>query len=53
MAEIKLCHPCKDTIAAKQQDAMYGKGLRVHNQTATKQGQSPQYRCTVCGAVRG
>lgn len=51
MTVVKECPSCKETIAAKQQDAMYGKGIRVHNQTATKSG-SPQYRCTVCGQVR-
>lgn len=52
MAEIKVCQPCKDTLAARQQDEMYGKNLRVHNPLATKSGTTQQYRCTVCGGVR-
>ena len=50
-AEIKACSPCKDTNAAKFQDAEYWKGMRVHNATV-KKGEKSQYRCTVCGAIR-
>lgn len=51
-AEIKACPSCKDTIAARQQDALYGKNMRVHNQTTQKSGDTKKYRCTVCSAVR-
>lgn len=43
MVEIKPC-----TCQHKQQDAMYGKGNRVKNQT-----QSGNYRCSVCGNIEG
>lgn len=51
-AEVKYCHPCKDTQAAKDQDGLYGKGMRVHNGTIKSHGDKKQYRCTVCGAIR-
>lgn len=35
-------------VAAQQQDAMYGEGMRVHNETAKED----TYRCTVCGTER-
>lgn len=52
MVEIKSCPSCKDTIAARQQDEMYGLKMRVHNQTLLKTGDMKKYRCTVCGAER-
>ena len=56
MTEIKYCPSCKDTIAARQQDEMYGLKMRVHNQTISqtisKVGDTKKYRCTVCGAER-
>lgn len=30
------------------QDALYGQGLRVFNETAKRRGEQPVYRCTVC-----
>lgn len=38
---IKKCN-CE----SKFQDERYGKGMRVHNECASKDG---KYRCTVCG----
>lgn len=52
MTEIKYCPSCKDTIAARQQDEMYGLKMRVHNQTMSKVVDTKKYRCTVCGAER-
>lgn len=37
------------TIAARQQDRMYGKGRRVH----TDNSPNGKRRCTVCGAEKG
>lgn len=34
------------------QDKLHGKGVRVYNRTKTAQGQTPQWRCTVCGAKK-
>lgn len=50
-AELKPCSPCKDTPAARYQDATYGKGIRVYNTTLSK-GERISYRCTVCGALK-
>lgn len=52
MVEIKSCPSCKDTIASRQQDEIYGSKMRVHNQTSGKVGDSKKYRCTVCCAER-
>lgn len=38
--------PCSCTH--KDQDAMYGKGNRVHNRAGGKGGESRKYTCTVC-----
>jgi len=48
-AEIKTCHPCKETHASKFQDQTYGKGMRVHNAMKAP----GKYRCTICGNVKG
>lgn len=34
------------------QDKLHGKGRRVHNQLQTPKDKKPEWRCTVCGAVR-
>jgi len=44
-SKIKSCS-CKH----EYQDAKYGRGKRVMNETADKP--NPKYRCTVCGTVR-
>ena len=44
-SKIKSCS-CKH----EYQDAKYGRGKRVMNETADKP--KPKYRCTVCGTVR-
>ena len=36
--------------AAKYQDTIYGKGMRVHNRLA---GVDPKFRCTICRNERG
>lgn len=47
--EIKQCSPCKVTLAAEYQDKVYGKHQRVFNQLKN----ITQYRCTVCGTIKG
>lgn len=37
----------------KYQDEKYGLGMRVHNQIHTLPTMSDQFRCTVCGKVKG
>ncbi len=50
---ILRCFKCRDNQAkgAVYQNKHYGSGMRVHNQTANK-GQTPNFRCTVCGSER-
>ena len=38
--------------SSEYQDAVYGKGMRVHNEGKGKNN-DPVYRCTVCGAEKG
>lgn len=45
--KIKSC-----TCSNIQQDKIHGVGNRVFNKTAKKSGDSVQYRCTVCGALK-
>ncbi len=49
---ILSCFRCRDNTGrgAVYQDKRYGKGMRVHNAGATKNGD--RYRCTVCEAER-
>ena len=50
---VQPCVPCKDTLAARQQDSMYGKNMRVHNPTIKSgKGANAQYRCTVCSSTK-
>lgn len=50
---VQRCVPCKDTLAARQQDSMYGKNMRVHNQTIKSgKGANAHYRCTVCSSTK-
>lgn len=42
---IAPCHPCRSTLAARQQDELHGRGLRVMNPRP-----NGSFRCTVCGA---
>lgn len=42
--------PVRAPHAAAYQDVCYGKGMRVHVQTAGKRGDN--CRCTVCGKTR-
>lgn len=48
MTKIKNCD-CHH----KFQDKRYGKARRVHNEMKTQnEGDTPRYRCTVCGQER-
>ena len=51
---ILFCPSCCDrwSSSAQWQDGEYGKGNRVHNETAEFAGTERIYRCTVCGATR-
>lgn len=42
----------KCTCKHEYQDKKYGSGYRLHNECVRKQGVQ-EYRCTVCGNVRG
>ena len=44
-----MIHPCD--CKSEDQDKMYGKGQRVHNQTKHT-GDKPGRRCTVCGKTK-
>ncbi len=50
---IQRCVPCRDTLAARQQDAMYGPAMRVHNALKNSGKDRANYRCAVCGSVKG
>lgn len=43
----------KCTCKHEFQDARYGKGIRVHNKIKSKSSGMEEFRCTVCGTVRG
>lgn len=45
MTKIKPCSCVHD-----YQDTVYGKGMRVHNEMASKD--PSKFRCTVCGTER-
>lgn len=51
---ILFCAGCRDSYSpsAQWQDGEYGKGNRVHNETAEFAGTERIYRCTICGATR-
>lgn len=48
MTRLAPCSPCRsNSLGAAYQDAIYGKGIRVHNVTGPKRHH--MLRCTVCG----
>jgi len=51
---ILFCFRCRDNegLGAQYQNKKYGYGMRVHNQTETRQGFKFLHRCMVCGQER-